>query len=116
MVRRKYGNKIVEVNGIKFDSLKESKRYLDLKLLERARKITMLNVQPKFTLQEVFIDRDGVTHKRITYVADFSYFNEQGQIVVEDVKSEITAKDKVYVLKKKLFLKNYPDVIFKEII
>ena len=116
MIRRKYGNKITEVNGIKFDSLKESKRYLDLKLLERARKITMLQTQSRFTLQDSFVDRDGIVHKRITYVADFSYMDESGQIVVEDVKSIATAKDKVYVIKKKLFLKNYPNVKFLELI
>lgn len=114
-MRRKYGNKIVEQNGIRFDSIKENKRYNDLRLLERAKKITKLELQPVFTLQDDFIDRDGKKYKRITYRADFSYFNEQGEYIVEDVKSEATAKDKVYVLKKKMFLKNYPNFIHKEV-
>lgn len=33
----KYNNKKVEVDGIKFDSIKEATRYKQLKLLERAR-------------------------------------------------------------------------------
>jgi hypothetical protein len=37
-----------------------------------------------------------------TYIADFVYRNSQHQEVVEDVKSEITRKNPVYRIKKKL--------------
>ncbi len=113
--RRKYGNQKVEIDGYNFDSKKEGGRYLELKLLARAKKITKLMLQPVFTLQDAFVDREGKTHKRITYHADFSYTDDSGHTVVEDVKSEATAKDKVYVIKKKLFLKRYPEYVFREV-
>jgi hypothetical protein len=113
--RRKYGNHRVSIDGYTFDSKKEGRRYTELKLLARAGKITKLMLQPAFTLQDAFVDRDGTPHKRIVYLADFSYTDEQGRTVVEDVKSEATAKDKVYVLKKKLFLKRYQEYVFSEV-
>jgi hypothetical protein len=36
--------------------------------------------------------------------------------VAEDVKSEATRKDKVYNLKKKLFMYQYKNILFKEIL
>ena len=39
-----------------------------------------------------------------------------GKIVVEDVKSEITKKDKTYRLKIKLLLNKYPNIDFREVI
>lgn len=113
--RRKYGNHKVEIDGYTFDSKKEGNRYVDLKLLARAKKIVKLMLQPVFTLQDAFVDRDGKTHKRITYRADFAYTDEHGRQVVEDVKSEATARDKVYAIKKKLFLKRYPEYVFREV-
>lgn len=51
------------------------------------------------------------------YKADFKYFdNEKGKYIVEDVKSPITAKDKVYRLKIKMLLTKYPDIEFVEVI
>ena len=44
------------------------------------------------------------TIRNITYIADFKY-EEDKFIIFEDVKSEITRKDKNYILKKKLLLK-----------
>lgn len=41
------------------------------------------------------------------YYADFSYKDKDGKLVVEDVKSIITAKNPVYRLKKKLVLALY---------
>lgn len=41
------------------------------------------------------------------YIADFTYVDEHGNLVVVDVKSTITAKDKVYLLKKKLMYCRY---------
>ena len=39
MILNKYGNRKVSVNGIKFDSVKEARRYIDLSLLQRAGEI-----------------------------------------------------------------------------
>ena len=41
----KYHNKKIIYNGIKFDSIKEKNRYIELKLLERAGLIKNLKLQ-----------------------------------------------------------------------
>lgn len=42
---RKYHNQPVVVNGIKFDSRREARRYQELQLLLRAGEITQLQLQ-----------------------------------------------------------------------
>ncbi|WP_101773978.1 DUF1064 domain-containing protein [Peptostreptococcus faecalis] len=110
MKYNKYGNKKVEIDGIKFDSRKEANRYAELKLLERCRDITDLELQPRFLLQDKF-KHNGKAIRKVEYVADFMY-KRDGEIYVEDVKG---MKTDVYSLKKKLFLKKYSEYIFKEI-
>ena len=109
--KHKYNAKLVEFDGFKFDSKKELKRYQELKMLEKAGKIKDLKLQPVFILQEGFY-YCGKAIRQITYRADFEYVDEDGKVVVEDVKG---FKTDVYKLKKKLFLKKYPDIVFKEI-
>jgi hypothetical protein len=112
----KYYNKKVIYNGIKFDSKKEKSRYITLKQLERAGIIKDLELQPKFLLLDTIYYK-GKTYPKTYYKADFKYFdNEKGKYIVEDVKSPITAKDKVYRLKIKMLLANYPDIDFVEVI
>lgn len=48
--RAKYGNRKVVVDGITFDSKKEAQRYTELKSLEKAGKITGLQLQREFEL------------------------------------------------------------------
>ena len=107
--KHKYNAKLVEFDGFKFASKKELKRYLELKQLERAGVISNLILQPKFLLQESFKRKEN--HRAIFYIADFEYI-ENGKRVVEDVKG---VKTDVYQLKKKLFLKKYPQVVFREL-
>ena len=90
----KYGNKTAVKDGHGFDSQKESRRYQDLKLLEKAGEIQNLDLQTPF---EIVIN--GV--RVCIYRSDFTYF-ENGKLVVEDVKSEATRKLPLYRLKKKL--------------
>ena len=106
----KYNAKKVKVDGISFDSKKEANRYFELKMLERAGKIKELKLQPKFLLQDGF-ERDGKKYRAIFYIADFEYIKD-GKRIVEDVKG---VRTDVYKLKKKMFLKKYPQVEFKEI-
>lgn len=108
---RKYHNKKIEVDGITFDSMKEAKRYYELKQLESVGVIDGLLIHPKFELQESFVNREWGKQRPITYSADFIY-QQDDQTIVEDVKG---MKTDVYKLKKKLFLKKYPDVIFREV-
>lgn len=110
----KYRSTKVTVDGIKFDSKKEARRYLELKQLEKEGIIKDLVLQPRFLLQPSFKFL-GKTIRKIEYIADFSYFdNEKGITIIEDVKSEFTRKDKVYNLKKKLLLYKYKDIEFRE--
>ena len=108
----KYGSKKVIVDGITFDSKRESNRYCELKLLERGGKIKDLTLQPKFELQPSF-RKNGKTIRAINYVADFTYYDfEKRRNVVEDVKG---FKTKEYLLKKKMFEFKYPDLTIVEI-
>lgn len=103
---RKYHNKKVIIDGIKFDSQKEGNYYLKLKMLEKAGKIRDLKLQVPFTLIETF--RVGEkTYRKMKYVADFTYFDDKDKLHVIDVKSEATRKDKTYQLKKKLMAWKY---------
>ncbi len=99
----KYKNKKVQIDMYVFDSIAESRRYKELALLQRAGKISELQLQPKFLLQESF-RKNGKTYRKIEYIADFQY-EENGKIIVEDVKGKET---EVFKLKRKLFEKKYP--------
>lgn len=98
----KYKNKKVQIDMYVFDSIAESKRYKELALLQKANKIENLQLQPKFLLQESF-RKNGKTYRKIEYIADFQY-EENGKIIVEDVKGKET---EVFKLKRKLFEKKY---------
>lgn len=110
----KYKNKRVVLNGITFDSQKEARRYRDLSLLERVGEIKELELQKAFILAEsVKFEGEPRRKPAVKYVADFVY-QENGQIVVEDVKSEMTRKLAVYRLKKHL-MKSVHGIEIKEI-
>lgn len=103
---RKYHNKKVIIDGIKFDSEKEGNYYLKLKILEKAGKIRDLKLQVPFVLLETF--KVGYrTYRKTKYIADFTYFDDKDKLHVVDVKSEATRKDKTYQLKKKLLAWKY---------
>ncbi len=108
----KYHNKKIIVDGIKFDSLKEAKRYNQLKILEKSKEITELRLQVKFELQPSF-KKNNKAIRKIEYIADFVYYdNKLQQYIVEDTKGYRT---EVYKLKKKLFEYKYPHLTIKEL-
>ena len=82
------------IDGIVFDSKLEGARYLLLRNLCKAKLITELSTQVEFPV------KIGGKHY-CTYTADFSYRDESGKIIYEDVKSTGTAKDPAYRLRKK---------------
>lgn len=93
--RSKYRAKPTVVDGIRFASKKEAKRYEILVLLARAGEIADLELQPRYPLR---VNGFLVT----TYVADFRYRERRdGQWVkvVEDVKGFRTRE---YNIKRKL--------------
>lgn len=101
----KYRNRKIVVDNIKFDSILEANRYQELKLLQRAKQISNLELQPRFLLQDSF-KKNGRAFRKIEYVADFQYI-ENGKTIVEDVKGMQTD---VFKLKHKIFEKVYPDL------
>lgn len=92
------------VDGIKFDSKREAKRYQELKLLEQSNEIKELKLQVPFIL----IDKSEYG-RVIKYIADFVYIRD-GKQVVEDCKGFRTD---VYRLKKRLFEEKYKTEIFE---
>lgn len=114
----KYNASKCMVDGISFDSKHEANRYCELKLLEKGKVISNLELQKKFVLipaQYAIEERYGKNGKRLkdgkillerecSYIADFVYIlNETGETVVEDAKSPITRTPE-YKIKKKLML------------
>jgi hypothetical protein len=89
----KYGAQAVKVDGIKFPSKREARRWSELRLLERAGRIEDLKRQVRFVLD---VNAVPICH----YVADFTY-REAGRLVVEDTKGVQTD---VFKIKAKLML------------
>lgn len=100
----KFGNDKNTVDGIEFDSKRESRRYEDLKKLERSGVISDLQLQVPFELipshYMVINGKRKCVERACTYIADFVY-TENGERVVEDVKG---FKTETYKIKRKLML------------
>lgn len=94
----KYHAQRTEVDGIKFASKKEAKRYVQLKAFERVGLIKNLRLQVPY--QIIAKSKYG---RAIKYIADFVYIEDE-QTVVEDVKGYRTD---VYKLKKRLMAEVY---------
>lgn len=106
----KYRARKTEIDGIVFDSAKESRRYAELKLLAAAGEIHSLRLQPRFELEaKRYID--GKLQRAIVYVADFAYKIGTYEII-EDVKG---CKTQVYKIKRKLLLARYPGIDHREV-
>lgn len=113
---RKYNNKKIIVDGIKFDSKKEAARYQELKSLERAGVIHDLQRQVKYVLipaqyettSEVYAKgkekgkpkKGKLIERECAYYADFVYCHS-GHTIVEDTKGMKTPD---YIIKRKLML------------
>ena len=100
--KSKYGNqKVTTETGLTFDSKAEYRRWCELGVLLRAKEITDLQRQVPFELVPAQVSPDGTKLRPITYIADFTYRDKAGILVVEDPKGASTAE---WVLKKKLML------------
>lgn len=112
----KYNAKKVEYNGMTFDSKRELKRYKELELLQESGEITNLQRQVKYVLiptqrePDIIGKRGGVKKGKViehecSYTADFTYLDEDGDLVVEDVKGyKQGGAYTVYTIKRKLML------------
>ena len=113
MYRSKYHSKKVTIDGETFDSIKEYRRWCELKLLEKAGKIICLERQVKFVLvpaqyEQKFDEKKKqmvkgkCIERECAYYADFVYLDaETGRRTVEDTKGFQT---KEYIVKRKLML------------
>lgn len=90
--QNKYNAKKIHIDGYRFDSKKESERYIHLKYMLDKGQIKDLKMQVKFAIV-------GEFGHICNYYADFTYIDCNGKFVVEDVKGY---KTDVYKLKKKM--------------
>lgn len=121
-LRTKYGSKKITRGGETFDSLKEYRRFCDLRLLEKTGAIHDLQTQVRFELIPAqYVEYPtGEFYKRgkkkgqpkikracveqsVCYYADAVYY-ENGKRIVEDTKSPATRKKESYIIKRKLML------------
>lgn len=91
--RNKFGARADMVDGYRFASGKEARRYKALKLAKAAGAIRDLRLQTRWPIT---VNGHLIGH----YVSDFDYM-EDGELVVEDTKGMKTA---LYRWKKKLML------------
>ena len=99
----KYGNQKTVVDGIEFDSMREARRWRELKWLEKAGEIKNLSRQEEYELIPSIRDEQTgkVRQRGVSYIADFTYQTKDGNWIVEDAKGYRT---EVYKIKKKLML------------
>jgi D-alanine-D-alanine ligase-like ATP-grasp enzyme len=106
------GKTIVE--GMKFDSKKESERYKVLRKMQEEGQITELQRQVKYVLiptqrSHTELDKYGkfkVLEREVYYKADFVYRDKDGKLHVEDTKGcKKGSGYEVFVIKRKLMLK-----------
>ena len=94
--------KSITSDGIEHLSQAEAKRWIQLKLLERAGEIKDLQRQVKYVLIPSQKEGKKTIERECAYIADFVYTDlRTGQVVVEDTKG---FKTKDYTIKRKLML------------
>ena len=117
--RNKYHNSKLKNDFGSFDSKKEFNVYLLLlnklkngELTDLRRQVRYELIPPQYkTGQKQLKTKTKEVRKMLfrpcNYIADFTYVDKSGNTVVVDVKSTATAKDKVYLIKKKLMYCRY---------
>lgn len=90
----KFSNRHQQEDGYTFDSKRELARYRELRLMERAGKISHLEVHQIYE----FIHNKILICK---YEADFRYIDGDGKTTIEDAKGALTYP---YRIKKKMML------------
>lgn len=96
----KYGNKITEVDGRKFDSALEAQHYQLLKQQKEGGVIADFECQVRYPIADKVLNEDGSVYShKIDYVADFAITHLDGRIELVDVKGMVLG---LYKLKKAL--------------
>ena len=98
-LNHKYNAVRVELDGFKFASKKEGKRYAELKLLKEAGECIMFLFQVPFRMPAS------------TYWADYMVFWKDGRVTVEDTKG---FKTPAYNKQKRLMGVHFPMVEIEE--
>jgi hypothetical protein len=101
----RYGRHIKkhQADGYTFDSRRELIRYYELKLLEQAGEIDLLDIHPRIKITIGGVDVRYPTGRHMVYVADFKYYDHgKNAVVVEDVKFQSGYRTEVYKIKRAL--------------
>ena len=94
-----------KVGDLEFDSMAEHDRYIELKVMQKAGRITDLECHPSYEILPKQETPPGKQNFRaVVYTPDFRYRKADGTEVVEEVKSEYTRKEKDYIIRRKLIL------------
>jgi hypothetical protein len=104
----KFGAVKTVIDGFIFDSKKEAQHYLVLKARLSRCEIFDLQRQVVYELKGI----NGTIVCRL--IPDFQY-KENGRLVIDEVKSKVTITP-IYRLKKKLFIDNFPHILYREIL
>jgi hypothetical protein len=98
---QRFNNVKVTDLGLQFDSKAEHKRWSYLAKLERDGEISRLRLQVPFELIPAQVAPDGTKVRATVYVADFTYLDKDGVLIVEDPKGVGTPE---WRIKRKLML------------
>lgn len=131
-----FAKKVKTPHGV-FDSQTEYEQYLRLKYQEDIGVISDLKQQVRFEIIPKLIKKvavqlktktkyvDKVEEKAAHYTCDFTYINQNGQMVILEIKSKATAMARDYSLRKKLIKQliqkhnqevGFEDWVFEEIV
>lgn len=100
----KYHSQRTFSSGKMYDSRREAERARILRLMQKAGEITNLKEQVKFELIPAQYINGKCIERAVTYIADFTYTDKSGNLIVEDAKGVRTEK---YIIKRKLMLYVY---------
>jgi predicted nuclease of restriction endonuclease-like RecB superfamily len=106
-MKNKFNSKKTTVDGIVFDSKRESEYYLIYKSMLQHGEIKSLERQPRYEI----IPKFG-KERAAYYTPDFRLTYPDGRVVVVEVKGKATRD---YILRRKLFKRQNPDVEFMEV-
>lgn len=100
--QNKFWAKKVKLDGYTFDSIFESKVYV---ILRDDPRVKILDIHPRYTLQEKYQTKDGRKIRAMEYVSDF-IIDVMWDIYILDAKGKETTDFKI---KRKIFEYKYRD-------
>ena len=112
MTLNKYNARKTTVDGITFASKRESEYYMIYKSMLRHKEIRSLELQPRYEIIPAFRGNDGKKERATYYTPDFRITYPDGRVCVVEVKGK-ASRD--YSLRRKLFKRQNPDVMFMEV-